>query len=99
MGLIESCRELAEVYNDRLVLEHEARQAHREKLLSTLVIYASLSHSSFSPDLERLTNLSTSSEASTPEEKAMIEWLLSIFNFPTNPYPIATVSVLIAGVC
>ena len=102
MGLIESCIELARAYSDRLVLEEQARAAQREKLFTALVIYASL-HSrprSRSPESSTSTNSSTStSEVSTQEERAMIQWLFSIFKAPTNPYPISSASVFMTGVC
>ncbi|MEG4503884.1 hypothetical protein QUA81_13555 [Microcoleus sp. F6_B4] len=95
MGLIESCKELAEAYSDRLVLEHQARQAHKEKLFTALVlvIYASLQSGSNSE------KTSTKFETSTQEERAMLQWLLSLFTAPANPYPISSASVFMTGVC
>jgi len=107
LGLIDSCLELAEAYSDRLVLEEQARAAQREKLFTALFVYASLNSnsSSCSPSNESSTstNTSTSTTSSTSnspqEERAMIQWLLSLFTPPANPYPVSPTSVFMTGVC
>jgi len=95
LGLIESCMELAEALTERQLILENVRQAHREKLFIALalVIYASLQSGSNSE------KTSTKFETSTPEERAMIQWLLSIFTPPANPYPISTISVIMTGIC
>jgi len=107
LGLIEACMELAEAYSERLVLEEQARTAQREKLFTALFVYASLhsnsSSRSLSNELSTSTNTSTSTNSSTStspqEERAMIQWLLSLFTAPANPYPVSPTSVFMTGVC
>jgi hypothetical protein len=107
LGLAEACLELAEAYSDRLVLEEQARAAHREKLFTALYVYASLhypsrscscpeSQSESKSENSNSTNLSTPSEK---EKKEMIKWLMSMFTPPANPYPVSSCSVFMTGMC
>ena len=72
LGLVESCMELAEALSHRLVLEVQARTAHREKLFTALVIYASLrppypdSDSSISTGETRTIDISNNCQTFSP---------------------------------